>query len=172
MGELTAALPNIDELKRVGIIGQKQKDYYLIRLRTIGGGMTSEELGVVSGVAEKYGKGRVHLTTRQAVEIHNIHVDNLQAAREELEQNGIVLGVCGPRGRGIVACPGELPPARRESLRPRNSPPNWMRRTCAYRPRTSARSASPAARTTAQSRLRTTSASWAAFCRDGTRRPA
>ena len=68
--------------------------------------MTSEELGVVSQVAEKYGKGRVHLTTRQAVEIHNIHVDNLQAAREELEQSGLVLGVCGPRGRGIVACPG------------------------------------------------------------------
>jgi dissimilatory sulfite reductase (desulfoviridin) alpha/beta subunit len=106
MGEVTTALPNIDELKRVGIIGQKQKDLYLIRLRTIGGGMTSEELGVVSQVAEKYGKGRVHLTTRQAVEIHNIHVDNLQAAREELEQSGLVLGVCGPRGRGIVACPG------------------------------------------------------------------
>jgi anaerobic sulfite reductase subunit C len=106
MGEVTTALPNIDELKRVGIIGQKQKDLYLIRLRTIGGGMTSEELGVVSRVAEKYGKGRVHLTTRQAVEIHNIHVDNLKAAREELEQSGIVLGVCGPRGRGIVACPG------------------------------------------------------------------
>jgi len=106
MAELTAARLNIDELKRVGIIGQKQKDYYLIRLRTIGGGMTSEELGIVSQVAEKYGKARVHLTTRQAVEIHNIHVDDLQAAREELEQSGIVLGVCGPRGRGIVACPG------------------------------------------------------------------
>jgi dissimilatory sulfite reductase (desulfoviridin) alpha/beta subunit len=106
MGELTATRPNIDELKRVGIIGQKQKDTYLIRLRTIGGEMTTEELATVSAVAGKYGSGRVHLTTRQAIEIHNIHVDDLQAAREELEQNGIVLGVCGPRGRGIVACPG------------------------------------------------------------------
>jgi dissimilatory sulfite reductase (desulfoviridin) alpha/beta subunit/TusA-related sulfurtransferase len=68
--------------------------------------MTAEELNVVSRVSLKYGSGRVHLTTRQAFEIHNIHVDHLQAAREELEQNGIVLGVCGPRGRGIVACPG------------------------------------------------------------------
>jgi dissimilatory sulfite reductase (desulfoviridin) alpha/beta subunit len=106
MSELTSAKLNIDELKRVGIIGQKQKDYYLIRLRTIGGGMTSEELGVVSRVASKYGRGLVHLTTRQAVEIHNIYVDDLQPAREELERNGLVLGVCGPRGRGIVACPG------------------------------------------------------------------
>ena len=106
MGDLVASQVNLDELKRVGIIGQKQKDYYLIRLRTVGGGMTAEELGVVARVSKKYGKGQVHLTTRQAVEIHNIHVDDLQSAREELEQNGIVLGVCGPRGRGIVACPG------------------------------------------------------------------
>jgi len=48
----------------------------------------------------------VHLTTRQAVEIPFVHVDDLDAARSELEENGIVLGVCGPRGRGIVACPG------------------------------------------------------------------
>ncbi len=106
MGKQTAVLPGTDELKRVGIIGQKQKDTYLIRLRSIGGEMSAEELDVVSRVSRKYGRGRVHLTTRQAVEIHNIHVDNLQAAREELEQSGIVLGVCGPRGRGIVACPG------------------------------------------------------------------
>ena len=106
MGETTAVLANVDELKRVGIVGQKQKDYYLIRLRAIGGGMTAGELDVVAAVSRKYGDGKVHLTTRQGVEIHNIHVDELRAAREELEQGGIVLGVCGPRGRGIVACPG------------------------------------------------------------------
>ncbi len=101
-----AAQVSVDELKRVGIIGQKQKDFYLIRLRTVGGGMTAEELNTVSEVSRKYGNGQVHLTTRQAIEIHNIHVENLQAAREEIEACGIVLGVCGPRGRGIVACPG------------------------------------------------------------------
>jgi anaerobic sulfite reductase subunit C len=97
---------NINELKRVGIIGQKQKNMFLIRLRTVAGDMTAGELITVAEVSRKYGIGQVHLTTRQAVEIHNIHVDDLQAAREELERNAIVLGVCGPRGRGIVACPG------------------------------------------------------------------
>jgi anaerobic sulfite reductase subunit C len=106
MGETAAVLANVDELKRVGIVGQKRKDYYLIRLRTIGGGMTAGELDVVAAVSRKYGDGKVHLTTRQGVEIHNIHADDLRASREELEQGGIVLGVCGPRGRGIVACPG------------------------------------------------------------------
>lgn len=106
MGTTTAAAVNIDELKRVGIIAQKQKDTYLIRLRTVGGEMTADELETVSRVARTYGQGRVHLTSRQAIEIHHINVNNLTPAREELEQNGIVLGVCGPRGRGIVACPG------------------------------------------------------------------
>jgi anaerobic sulfite reductase subunit C len=102
----TATQISVDELKRVGIIGQKQKDVYLIRLRTVGGGMTADELNRVAEVSRKYGSGQVHLTTRQAIEIHNIPAENLQPAREELEQAGIVLGVCGPRGRGIVACPG------------------------------------------------------------------
>ncbi len=106
MGGTAVAKVNLDALKRVGIIAQKQKDYFLIRLRTVGGGLTAAELNAISQVSQKYGRGRVHLTTRQAVEIHNLHVDNLEAAREELEAQGIVMGVCGPRGRGIVACPG------------------------------------------------------------------
>jgi dissimilatory sulfite reductase (desulfoviridin) alpha/beta subunit len=106
MGELAAATVNIDELKRIGIIAQNQKDTFLIRLRTVGGDLNARELNVIARVSQKYGRGEVHLTTRQAVEIPFVNVDDLEAAREELEENGIVLGVCGPRGRGIVACPG------------------------------------------------------------------
>jgi dissimilatory sulfite reductase (desulfoviridin) alpha/beta subunit/TusA-related sulfurtransferase len=107
MSELTVEKKaNLDELKRVGIIAQNQKDTFLIRLRTVGGDLNAEELSAITRVSQKYGRGEVHLTTRQAVEIPFVHVDDLEAAREELEENGIVLGVCGPRGRGIVACPG------------------------------------------------------------------
>jgi anaerobic sulfite reductase subunit C len=107
MGELaTEKKVNLDELKRVGIIAQNQKDTFLIRLRTVGGDLSVGELSVIAEVAKKYGRGEVHLTTRQAVEITHVNVDDLEAARNELEQGGIVLGVCGPRGRGIVACPG------------------------------------------------------------------
>jgi len=107
MNELTVEKKaNLEELKRVGIIAQNQKDTFLIRLRTVGGDLNAEELNAITRVSQKYGRGEVHLTTRQAVEIPFVNVDDLAAAREELEENGIVLGVCGPRGRGIVACPG------------------------------------------------------------------
>ncbi|OGW51278.1 MAG: hypothetical protein A2078_00980 [Nitrospirae bacterium GWC2_57_9] len=102
----TVSKLNLDELKRVGIIAQKQKETFLIRLRTVAGDLSADELNTVAQVSRKFAGSRVHLTTRQAVEIHNIHLNDLQAAREELEAGGIVLGVCGPRGRGIVACPG------------------------------------------------------------------
>jgi dissimilatory sulfite reductase (desulfoviridin) alpha/beta subunit/TusA-related sulfurtransferase len=107
MSELTVEKRvDLDELKRIGIIAQNQKDTFLIRLRTVGGDLNADELNAITRVSQKYGRGEVHLTTRQAVEIPFVHVDDLEAAREELEANGIVLGVCGPRGRGIVACPG------------------------------------------------------------------
>lgn len=104
--QATATSVNLDELKRVGMIAQNQKDTFLIRLRTVGGDLTADELNTITRVSQKYGRGEVHLTTRQAVEVPFVNVNDLEAAREELESNNIVLGVCGPRGRGIVACPG------------------------------------------------------------------
>jgi len=107
MSEITIdRKPDIEGLKRIGIIAQNQQDTFLIRLRTVGGDLTTGQLHVITKVAQKFGRGEVHLTTRQAVEIPHINVGDLEAARDELEQGGIVLGVCGPRGRGIVACPG------------------------------------------------------------------
>ncbi len=99
-------LVNLDELKRVGIIQQKQKDYFLIRIKSVAGDFSFKELEVISRVSKKYGDGNVHLTTRQGFEIHNVYKDKVMSAKKELEEGGIVLGACGPRGRGIVACPG------------------------------------------------------------------
>ncbi len=97
---------NIDELKKIGIISQKQKDLYTIRIKAVAGDFTTEELSVIAHAAKKYGDGKVHLTTRQGVEIHNVHVSTIEEAKNALTNGGIVLGACGPRGRGIVACPG------------------------------------------------------------------
>ena len=52
----TIAKSNLDELKRVGIIAQKQKDTFLIRLRTVAGDMTPGELTDNSGGVRKIRK--------------------------------------------------------------------------------------------------------------------
>lgn len=94
-------------LKKIGMIQQKQKEYFALRLHAIGGDFTAEQLRKVAEVSQKYGKGQVHLSTRQGIEIHFVHHTNLETARLELEKVGIAMGACGPRVRIVVACPGE-----------------------------------------------------------------
>jgi anaerobic sulfite reductase subunit C len=94
-------------LKKIGMIQQKQKEYFAMRLRAVGGDLTAQQLKKISEVARKFGKGEVHLSTRQGIEIHNVHHANLEKARLELEQVGVYMGACGPRVRIVVACPGE-----------------------------------------------------------------
>ena len=56
-------------LKASGFMLQKQKDQFSMRLRVVGGNLTVERLETIRRVAEKYGQGYIHLTSRQGVEI-------------------------------------------------------------------------------------------------------
>ncbi|MHB8111464.1 MAG: 4Fe-4S binding protein [Syntrophorhabdaceae bacterium] len=94
-------------LRKVGVIQQKQKDYFALRLHAVGGDFTAEQMKKVADVAERFGRGQIHLSTRQGIEIHFIHHAKLEAAKTELETSGIAMGACGPRIRIVVACPGD-----------------------------------------------------------------
>jgi anaerobic sulfite reductase subunit C len=93
-------------LKKVGMIQQRQKEYFAMRLRAVGGDLTTEQLRKIADVADKYGRSGVHLSTRQGVEIHYVHHTHLEEARQELASAGVGMGACGPRVRIVVACPG------------------------------------------------------------------
>ena len=97
---------DLTALSRVGMMRQKQPDYYVMRLKAVAGDLSASDLLTIALVAEQYGRGFVHLSTRQGVEIHYVHSDNLEPARLALQQAGIEMGACGPRVRVIVACPG------------------------------------------------------------------
>jgi anaerobic sulfite reductase subunit C len=97
---------DLTALSRVGMMRQKQPDYYVMRLKAVAGDLSVSDLLSIASVAEQYGRGFVHLSTRQGVEIHYVHRDNLEPARLALQQAGIEMGACGPRVRVIVACPG------------------------------------------------------------------
>jgi dissimilatory sulfite reductase (desulfoviridin) alpha/beta subunit len=102
-------LPNTVDLKALktgGLIKHSEKDLFAIRLRTPAGKFDANGLDIVSQVAKKYGSGRIHLTVRQGIEIQDIPFSSLQAAKDELEANGVRIGACGPRFRVITACPG------------------------------------------------------------------
>jgi len=94
-------------LKKVGTIQQRQPEYFVLRLRLVGGDTKAGALLKIAEVAALYGRGEVHLSTRQGIEIPFVHYTKIEKARAALENAGLRMGACGPRVRVIIACPGE-----------------------------------------------------------------
>lgn len=93
-------------LKKGGFMAQKQKGYYSLRLRVVAGHMTAEQLRVVAEVAEKYGHGYIHNTSRQSIEIPWINVEDAEEVKAVLAQGGVEPGCCGARVRTVTGCQG------------------------------------------------------------------
>ena len=93
-------------LKKGGFMRQKQKGNFSLRLQVVGGNLTAENLKKIYEVAEKYGQGYVHLTSRQGVEIPFIKFEDIEEVKAELAKGGCKPGVCGPRVRTVTACQG------------------------------------------------------------------
>lgn len=98
--------PDYASLKKGGFMRQKQKNMFSLRLGVTGGELTAENLVTIAEVAEKYGHGYVHLTSRQGVEIPFINFDDIEEVKAELAKGGCKPGVCGPRVRTVTACQG------------------------------------------------------------------
>jgi dissimilatory sulfite reductase (desulfoviridin) alpha/beta subunit len=93
-------------LKKGGFMRQKQKNNFSLRLAVVGGTLTAENLKKIAEVAEQYGEGYVHLTSRQGVEIPFIKLQDIEAVKDALAEGGCKPGVCGPRVRTVTACQG------------------------------------------------------------------
>ncbi|MDR2089606.1 MAG: 4Fe-4S binding protein [Clostridiales Family XIII bacterium] len=93
-------------LKRGGFMRQVQKNRFSLRLKVVGGNLTAEQIETVARVARAFGKGYVHLTSRQGVEIPFIRLEDVNAVQEALRAGGVDTGVCGPRVRTVTACQG------------------------------------------------------------------
>lgn len=93
-------------LKNGGFMRQVQKDTFSLRLKSVGGNFTAEQLLTIAAIANTYGDGHVHLTSRQGMEIPFIKLADVDAVKKELAQGGVVPGVCGPRVRTVTACQG------------------------------------------------------------------
>lgn len=94
------------ELKKGGFMRQVQKDHFSLRIKLIGGQIGVEQLQKVKEIAEKYGSGYIHLTSRQAIEVPFIKLQDVEAVKNDLSTAGLEPGACGPRVRTITACQG------------------------------------------------------------------
>lgn len=82
-------------LKKGGFMRQKQKGFFSLRIQVVGGNLTAENIKTVAEVAEKYGKGYVHMTSRQGIEIPFVNFEDIEEVKAELAKGGVKPGVCG-----------------------------------------------------------------------------
>lgn len=97
---------DVKVLKAGGLMKQKEPDLFSVRLRVVGGFVTAAQLEKLAETARKYGSGHVHLTTRQGVEIPFVAFKDIERLREDLAEEELEFGACGPRVRTITACQG------------------------------------------------------------------
>ena len=94
------------ELKKGGFMRQIQKDNFALRIRVVGGQLQAEHLRKVYEIANQYGHGYIHMTSRQSLEIPYIKLEDVEIVKKELKEAGLQPGACGPRVRTITACQG------------------------------------------------------------------
>ena len=94
-------------LKKADLCAKNKKNNFSLRLRVVGGNLTAKQLAKIAEVAENFGDGYVHLTSRQSVEIPFIKLDDVENVKAALAEGDVEPGVCGPRVRTITACQGQ-----------------------------------------------------------------
>lgn len=94
------------QLKRTGFLPQKQKDFFSLRIKVTGGQVDARVLPSLQAIAEQYGKGYVHLTSRQSIEIPFIHLEDVAAVRQALADCGMEVSGTDACVRTITACQG------------------------------------------------------------------
>ena len=87
-----------------GVYGQRQPGVQMIRIKLPYGKATGEQLKRIAAVSDKYSTGRLHITTRQDIQIHYVSLDETPALWAELEKDDVTLReACGNTVRNVTA---------------------------------------------------------------------
>ncbi|PXY45391.1 HEPN domain-containing protein [Flavobacterium hydrophilum] len=86
-----------------GIYGQRQEGVQMIRIKLPYGKVTSEQLVRITKVSDEYSTGRLHITTRQDIQIHYVSLDRTPELWANLAKDDITLReACGNTVRNIT----------------------------------------------------------------------
>lgn len=76
------------------------------RIKIPFGGVTAEQLDVLADLAEEYSDAILHITTRQDVQLHYVHIEDAPDLMRRLAAVGITTReACGNTVRNVTACP-------------------------------------------------------------------
>jgi len=89
-----------------GIYGQRQPGVQMIRIKLPFGKVTFRQLLKIADVADEYGSGNLHLTTRQDIQMHYVSLDRTPELWDQLERDDITLReACGNTVRNVTSSP-------------------------------------------------------------------
>ncbi len=89
-----------------GIYGQRQPGVQMVRIKLPHGRLSTKQLVTIADIAEEYGSGNLHATTRQDIQIHYVSLDRTPELWARLERDDITLReACGHTVRNITASP-------------------------------------------------------------------
>lgn len=89
-----------------GLYYQLDHTSYMQRIKVPGGALTVAQLNCLNDIADDYGRGVGHLTTRQDVQIHWVPLGEVGTMYQRLHEVGITTrGACADSVRNVTACP-------------------------------------------------------------------
>ncbi len=87
-----------------GVYGQRQEGVQMIRIKLPYGKVASNQLRRISDVSDEYSRGRLHITTRQDIQIHYVDLNRTPELWAELEKDNVTLReACGNVVRNVTA---------------------------------------------------------------------
>jgi sulfite reductase (ferredoxin) len=87
-----------------GVYGQRQEGVQMIRIKLPYGKVSSKQLHRIADVSDEYSRGRLHITTRQDIQIHHVSLDRTPELWAQLEKDDITLReACGNTVRNVTA---------------------------------------------------------------------
>ncbi|MCL5102514.1 MAG: sulfurtransferase TusA family protein [Armatimonadetes bacterium] len=90
----------------MGIYEQRENDTYMVRVRGAAGLFLEHQAKVIANLADTYGNGIVHVTTRQDLQIHGVRIEDTPLILDRLLEVGLSSrGGGGNTVRNISACP-------------------------------------------------------------------
>ena len=100
------SIGDVRSVKGRGYLLNRGTNAFSARVVTTFGVVTAEQVRKLADVAEKFGNGRVTLTTRQSFEIPGIPFEKISEFESAIAAIGLSVGGTGPKVRPIVACKG------------------------------------------------------------------
>ena len=106
---IKCSLPK-DEVARVKGLGclwdKRTADHFNVRVITVNGKLTGEQMTAVAQAARQFGSGEVTMTARLTLEIQGVPYENIEPLRAFLAERGLETGGTGAKVRPVVSCKG------------------------------------------------------------------